>query len=189
MFYKPKFCCECGDKIVRTEWKIWASRRFCELCETEFTLLEWLPKIASIIIVTIAFALFLAMPRMPDDVSDKQTIKGLKNSSAPRDLSKNPTVYNLNSNRAAPDGNDLAGIANQKDNGRENSSLPLPETPKRIAQPIHSQQNRGREVVYFCGAETKKGSPCSRKVKGGGRCWQHIGKEAMLPENKLLVTQ
>lgn len=24
-----------------------------------------------------------------------------------------------------------------------------------------------------CGARTKKGTPCKRKVVGGGRCWQH----------------
>lgn len=25
----------------------------------------------------------------------------------------------------------------------------------------------------YCGALTKKGTPCRRKVNGGGRCWQH----------------
>ncbi|MEC5395654.1 DUF3157 family protein [Bergeyella sp. RCAD1439] len=25
----------------------------------------------------------------------------------------------------------------------------------------------------YCGAPTKKGGPCSRRVAGGGRCWQH----------------
>ncbi|ASZ12413.1 hypothetical protein CK934_16325 [Chitinophaga sp. MD30] len=27
--------------------------------------------------------------------------------------------------------------------------------------------------VGYCGALTKKGTPCRRKVRGGGRCWQH----------------
>ncbi|MEO6588559.1 MAG: hypothetical protein ABIP06_04450 [Pyrinomonadaceae bacterium] len=45
------------------------------------------------------------------------------------------------------------------------------------------------EKVYYCGAATKKGTPCSRKVKGGGRCWQHTGQEAILPPEKLLITQ
>jgi hypothetical protein len=36
MFYRPKFCCECGEKIERVEWKLWTSRRFCEFCETEY---------------------------------------------------------------------------------------------------------------------------------------------------------
>ncbi|MGH9927719.1 MAG: hypothetical protein ACREA9_00685 [Pyrinomonadaceae bacterium] len=43
------------------------------------------------------------------------------------------------------------------------------------------------EVVYLCGARTKKGTPCSRRVHGPMRCWQHKGMPAMLPQEKLLV--
>ena len=28
-------------------------------------------------------------------------------------------------------------------------------------------------VPSLCGAPTQKGTPCQRKVSGGGRCWQH----------------
>ncbi len=45
------------------------------------------------------------------------------------------------------------------------------------------------EKVYFCGAETKKGTLCTHRVKGGGRCWQHVGQTAMLAQEKLLVSQ
>jgi hypothetical protein len=31
------------------------------------------------------------------------------------------------------------------------------------------------EDVYICGRETKKGTPCSRRVHGPVRCWQHKG--------------
>lgn len=30
------------------------------------------------------------------------------------------------------------------------------------------------EPVYICGARTKKGTPCSRRVHGPVRCWQHM---------------
>jgi len=30
-----------------------------------------------------------------------------------------------------------------------------------------------KPVSGTCGAPTKKGGPCQRKVSGGGRCWQH----------------
>ena len=50
-------------------------------------------------------------------------------------------------------------------------------------------QNQTDEPVYFCGAQTKKGTPCSRRVKGGGRCWQHKDKEAMLPQEELIANQ
>ncbi|HXS01984.1 MAG TPA: hypothetical protein VN724_15510, partial [Pyrinomonadaceae bacterium] len=31
------------------------------------------------------------------------------------------------------------------------------------------------EQTYQCGARTKKGTPCSRRVHGPVRCWQHKG--------------
>ncbi len=41
--------------------------------------------------------------------------------------------------------------------------------------------------VYICGARTRKGTPCSRRVHGPVRCWQHKGLRAMLAQEKLLV--
>jgi hypothetical protein len=43
--------------------------------------------------------------------------------------------------------------------------------------------------VYICGARTKKGTPCSRRVHGPVRCWQHKGMPAMLPQEKLWVKE
>jgi hypothetical protein len=43
------------------------------------------------------------------------------------------------------------------------------------------------EKTYICGARTKKGTPCSRRVRGPVRCWQHKGAQAMLPLEKLVV--
>jgi hypothetical protein len=45
------------------------------------------------------------------------------------------------------------------------------------------------EKTYICGARTKKGTPCSRRVRGPVRCWQHKGAQAMLPLEKLLVKE
>ncbi len=41
--------------------------------------------------------------------------------------------------------------------------------------------------VYLCGARTKKGKPCSRRLQSPVRCWQHKGSKAMLPDERLLV--
>lgn len=41
--------------------------------------------------------------------------------------------------------------------------------------------------AYLCGARTKKNTPCSRRVHSPVRCWQHKGKPAILPLEKLLV--
>ena len=43
------------------------------------------------------------------------------------------------------------------------------------------------EEIYICGARTKKGKPCSRRVHGPVRCWQHKGEKAILPQEKLRV--
>jgi hypothetical protein len=45
------------------------------------------------------------------------------------------------------------------------------------------------ELVSICGARTKRGTPCSRRVRGTGRCWQHRGKPAMLSASKLIVRE
>jgi hypothetical protein len=45
------------------------------------------------------------------------------------------------------------------------------------------------EANYICGAKTKKGTPCSRRVRGPVRCWQHKGAKAMLPVEKLVVRE
>lgn len=45
------------------------------------------------------------------------------------------------------------------------------------------------EIIYLCGARTKKGTPCSRRVHGPVRCWQHKGMPAMLPQEKLLIKE
>ena len=42
-------------------------------------------------------------------------------------------------------------------------------------------------VVSMCGARTKKGAPCSRRVHGTGRCFQHIGLPAILPPERLIL--
>jgi hypothetical protein len=45
------------------------------------------------------------------------------------------------------------------------------------------------EEIYICGARTKKGTPCSRRVSGAVRCWQHKGEDAMLPREKLMLKE
>lgn len=41
---------------------------------------------------------------------------------------------------------------------------------------------------YICGARTKKGTPCHRRVHvAGERCFQHKGMPSLLPLSKLVV--
>jgi hypothetical protein len=76
-----------------------------------------------------------------------------------------------------------------------------PKAPSLIIQrqaTLPNQQNNNGEVnqpstveeqIYTCGARTKKGTPCSRRVHGPVRCWQHKGMPPMLPQEKLLVKE
>ncbi|MFS8084558.1 MAG: hypothetical protein ACMG6H_02935, partial [Acidobacteriota bacterium] len=60
--------------------------------------------------------------------------------------------------------------------GRENHSLP------------GANSGSVDEAVYLCGARTKKGTPCRRRVHfAGERCYQHKGKPAIVPLEKLVV--
>ena len=44
------------------------------------------------------------------------------------------------------------------------------------------------EEGYLCGARTRKGTPCKRRVHvAGERCFQHKGLPAMVPLDKLVI--
>jgi hypothetical protein len=69
-------------------------------------------------------------------------------------------------------------------------TAPAPAKPQPTYGPDGTANERPtepEEVVYICGARTKKGTPCQRRVRGPGRCWQHRGRPAMLPPSKLVV--
>ncbi|HKP70095.1 MAG TPA: hypothetical protein VJV05_12480 [Pyrinomonadaceae bacterium] len=47
-----------------------------------------------------------------------------------------------------------------------------------------AQPESSTEAVYYCGAMTRKGTPCTRRVKTPGRCWQHSDKSISEGEAK-----
>src|ERR1051326_5568785 len=61
-----------------------------------------------------------------------------------------------------------------------------------VAQANREQSNQAASVsndeVYICGARTKKGTPCRRRVHAAGeRCFQHKGMPAMVALEKLVI--
>lgn len=73
-----------------------------------------------------------------------------------------------------------------------NSAAPDLKKPAPRYGPDGSDAERPTEpgeVISICGARTKKGTPCQRRVRGTGRCWQHRGKPAILPPAKLVVPE
>ncbi|HEX8734088.1 MAG TPA: hypothetical protein VF721_02115 [Pyrinomonadaceae bacterium] len=187
MFYKPTYCCHCGEKIDREKWGIKDSRRFCESCASEFALKEWIPRaivFGGVLALLFGFGTLLRKTEKPLNVTTSPASTNPAPNQKSQQLLSNANVQNSAPPPAAA--NNAAWQAQKQNPSDLNraESLRL-QTGAKFAD----KQNPAPEAVYFCGAQTKKGTPCSRRVKGGGRCWQHAGQAAMLPPEKLLISQ
>jgi len=142
--YRPNFCCECGNKIVRLRWRIWTSRRFCDKCFLSFAKSRWLqPSLTILGLVFVGVLIGRGCRRVPAPLIIERTSSATSQSATTQ------------------------------------SSTPL----------AASQPSPALEQIYTCGARTKKGTPCSRRVHGPVRCWQHKGAAAMLPLEKLRIKE
>ncbi len=169
MLRKPSYCCNCGDRVERIEWHLWNSRRYCELCETEFVFDEWWPRGVVFALVLFGFTGVgfhlsgdrrparpeirnLSAPVRPVPADVKATSTGIKRETPETGKKREPAASEKSSVRVEPQRRESRGAGgNEQPPGTE----PTPGT------------------ISYCGALTKKGKPCSRRVKGGGRCWQH----------------
>lgn len=175
MPYKPNYCCQCGEKIERVEWNLKSSRRFCELCETDFRMYDWLPRVAfigGIFLAIFGFGSYWMRPAKSLNPVPNQFIS---------------SSQNLNKETIKPSNINNQTLSLKPESSQQPTKPQQNLTPK--AKTILSSPSQPQETVYFCGAQTKKGTPCSRRMKGGGRCWQHIGQAAMLPSDKLVANQ
>ena len=145
--YKPNFCCECGNKLIRLRWHFWTSRQFCNVCARRFRKERFVPLL--IIFLTLTGAGYLLgrtrQPVAPPLLIERRSDSPLNNSQSGSSIASAPGKTSV------------------------------------------SAANTIEADVYICGARTKKGTPCSRRVHGPVRCWQHKGMPAMLPQENLLV--
>ena len=187
MPYKPKFCCQCGDKIERTDWKLNSSRRFCELCEIEFKIHDLLPRIAlacGVLLAIFGLGTYWRTSAGSFDKSPKQLVGTSRsvNESLTNRIAEPQISTNRNVQISEPTQTNSLTV--------EAKSPIVPSTNGlKTKQPETAPPAASQEDLYFCGAQTKKGSPCTHKVKGGGRCWQHLGQPAMMAQEKLLVSR
>lgn len=185
MIYKPKYCCHCGEKIERTKWTLASSRRFCQLCETDFTAQEWIPRIGIVLGLVLAvvgiFGYFQA-PEKPLKIAAARPVERIA------ETKKNP-VNGAASEKTATE----ASAAVEPQNAVNTAALAPHQIAVSAKQAVPTKtaknQSNSEDPTYFCGAATKKGTPCSRRVKGVGRCWQHAGQPAVLPPEKLIVSR
>lgn len=163
--YQPNFCAECGAQVVRARWRIWTSRRFCTDCSRR--LRRWsqlaLPLMAAIALF--GFGLIIGRTARPPAPPLTIERKGLTTSTAQNNLDGQASTRTDAGDRQK----------SEESYGADGTSTERPTDPN--------------EVVSICGARTKKGTPCSRRVRGTGRCWQHRGMPAMLPPAKLIVQE
>jgi len=157
--YKPNFCAECGERVARERWHVWTSRRFCPACDA--------PRRARRIAAPLALwacLIFLGFVLGRAGRPAAPPLVVVRGGAASGEVTS----------RAA------GGVGTTDDGGRPGPSYGADGTEsERPTDPL--------EVVSICGARTKKGTPCSRRVRGTGRCWQHRGKPAVLPPQKLIV--
>ena len=76
------------------------------------------------------------------------------------------------------------------------ANSPLPDNPVELQETGNLPRENANtkpssppdENGYMCGARTRKGTPCRRRVHAAGeRCFQHKGLPAMLPLEKLVI--
>ena len=169
MFYRPNFCCSCGEKIERVEWSIFSSRKFCDLCQTEFRAKDLGPKILAavglVFITAVASSIFSPARNPPKAASSELVASAVTAKERPEGS------LNTTSNRQ---------LQSQSGTNVNASRVTVPAA--NVTKPVTAA--KAAEPVYYCGAATKKGTACSRRVKHPGeRCWQHQGMPSVIDES------
>jgi hypothetical protein len=157
--YRPNFCSDCGSRIERARWRLWTSRRFCRDCAPRFRRAQFLlPIIAGTALFCIGLAFGrVARPAPPPLIVERGQLPevNLVPVKGVEQIAGSETETNTSS---AP--------KSEPTYGPDGTATERPTDPA--------------EIVSLCGARTQKGTPCQRRVRGTGRCWQHKGMPAII---------
>jgi hypothetical protein len=163
--YKPNFCSECGSRIERSGWHLWTSRKFCTDCAPRFRRTQiFLPITAGAML----FGTGLLIGR------------GVVSSSPPPLMVERGELPAVNAPAKKDEGKGA-------ETGTRDGQAPKPEPSYGPDGSATERPTDPEEVVAICGARTQKGTPCQRRVRGTGRCWQHRGMPAMIPLEKRII--
>ena len=163
MLYRPNYCCHCGEKIERAKWTPLTSRRFCDFCEIEQKQHDLLPRVVLLVAVLLGAAGLTSYLGRSDQTSSTAQ------STASRPREPNSERIRSTGTEPAPTAKPSESLSAERP-GSQNVAANLEQ---RRVPPISST-----EPVHYCGALTKKGTPCTRRVKSKGRCWQHAGQRS-----------
>lgn len=181
MFYKPKFCCECSEPIERTKWSLLTDRRFCVSCETDYRINNIFYKVviaACVVFGIIGLGTILRKPEKSLNLASANLTnanKNFVNAQTPNDANVKTFARIQENNSVAAQPSPNSTLETQKQNVK--------------TQKVENNASAPQEIIYYCGAKTQKGTFCTHRVKGGGRCWQHAGLPAMLPQEKLIASR
>lgn len=159
MLYRPNYCCSCGEKIERIEWNLLTSRRFCETCALEK---RWHDNGGRLMFATGVIFLIFGLGSLWGGISERAADSSVAQ----------PVTFKNGDGASRPP----AALVQSLPANRENLPAPRPQDSPPVEVAPKSAAVPG-EARSFCGALTKKGTPCSRKVKAKGlRCFQHEGR-------------
>ena len=168
--YKANFCAECGERLTHAgrRRRFLTGKRFCSSCAQRFGKrpLLW-PLLATAALFTLGFAAGRAGRPKPAPLIIERTARESPSQDAGRDNAAQP-----------PEGRRAADTSAQ--------TAPNPYGPDGSSSERPTEPG---EIVSICGARTKKGTPCQRRVRGTGRCWQHKGQPAMIPLEQRLIAE
>lgn len=177
MFFKPNFCCSCGEKIQRAEWGLLTSRRFCDVCAVENKGSEWF--VRGFAVACLIFGIYgFGASLMP---TPGRFTKGEEAATRPVELRKDQKLPTLDpALRPKPE----SAVPAERESVANASVLPL----AALKEQPRLERTASDDPVYYCGAKTRKGTPCSRRVKSKTRCWQHVG-QPLATESRLNVDE
>jgi len=165
--YRPNFCAECGQRLARTDWRAlvkvwtgaWARASWCDDCARRLGRLGFAGLIRPLAFVSLVAISAFSLGRFLRPAPPPLIISRAANSPL-SDLPVNFDGPVRGATRIETDSTDRDAALNQA----------------------------ADEKGYICGARTKKGAPCRRRVHvAGERCFQHKGMTAMVPLEKLEV--
>ena len=160
--YRPNFCAECGERLASRDWRariqLWAGASWCDDCARRLGRYGFARVARPIATISIIAISTFALGRYLRPAPPPLIISRAADSP----LSDLPVNFN-----------DTARPTNRKQGD---------STSQDVAGADRD------DAAYICGARTKKGTPCRRRVHvAGERCFQHRGMTAMVPLDKLEV--
>jgi hypothetical protein len=117
------------------------------------------------IALLLGVAAFATYVRRPGDSENTFRSENLK------PISRSAPLYSANATSSPS-----ADLSTQSNLAQNTSSKP------QINEQPHPEKRTSDEPVFYCGAITKKGTPCTRRVKTKGTfCWQHAKSGQIAP--------